>query len=294
MNSTGHSNVSATFIILRRVSESWSWRVNIVKEEHVSVLGEFMQNAAHCALSIVLVGSQAEGGALDNSDIDLIIIAQDERDAEEARRLENWLNKPHDRPVLDCKVYTQKEFMAAKGGRENRFLWTSLRNGRVLSGRDITREVKLLPQSVVDDAWSSVKNVEESRDSLSAMVKFTGSCYYMFDALTTVYFIEKHVLHSIDARTRKADFIRTLLGDQFEKARERYYWVARHVETKTGAGVLRVSGSIDRRYGKKEYTALLHACNDVLDYVTAGLRRIMDWAESPSDSSSFKIRGGAE
>lgn len=150
-----------------------------------TVVQKLLLAAKDLSASVVLVGSHAVQRAHEGSDIDLIVVAKGDREAEVIRVIANKLNRAHVRDTLDCKVYTEKEFSQAKSGRENRFLWTCLTNGRVLSGRDITREVKLLPGMVKDAFWTHVQYVEEACDKLAERVQFTGSCFRIYDALVT-------------------------------------------------------------------------------------------------------------
>ncbi len=216
----------------------------------------FLSRVRESTLSIILVGSQTEGMADEGSDIDLIVVTSHEKEAREVRRISSDLNRAYSRPILDCKVYTEKEFQSERSGKENLFLWTALRNGSAISGRDITRTVKLLPEELSNKVWRHIQVVEDACDKLEARVEFTGCCFHIYDALATCYFINKHILHIFDSSTKKQDFIMSTLGERYVNARERYYWVARHVKTNASPKQLRISKSVDQSYRRSDYASM--------------------------------------
>jgi len=250
-----------------------------VEPAHTDLIQRFMLGAKDLSVSIVLVGSHAIRRAHEGSDVDLIVIAKGGREAEAIRTVADRLSRTGIRQVLDCKVYTELEFSRAKSGRENRFLWTCLVNGKVLSGRDITREVKLLPRVVKDSYWVHVQEVEDACDRLSAGVQFTGSCYHIYDALVTTYFVERFILNVTGPALTKGDFVHSYLGDQHEKAHERYYWVAGHIRTDT-FNTLRVAASVDNRFGRKDYARMYEKGLSILRLLRTMSARLTEWADS--------------
>lgn len=190
-----------------------------------TMLDEFVSIAADSATSIVLVGSHALGNAHENSDIDLIVLTNHQRGVENIQEIEKKLNRSGSRPVIDCKVYTKSEFSSARTGLENRFLWTCLSNGKVLFGEDITKSIQLSLQYVCELYWKHIQDVENVCRNLEAGVQYTGSCYSLYDALSTTYFIDRYILHSIKVDMNKEAFIKSQLGNEFSKVRERYYWI---------------------------------------------------------------------
>lgn len=250
-----------------------------MESAHTDLIQRFMLGAKDLSVSIVLVGSHATRRAHEESDVDLIVIAKGGREAEVIRAVADGLNKTGIRQVLDCKVYTELELSKAKSGRENRFLWTCLVNGKVLSGRDITREVKLLPRVVKDSYWVHMQEVEDACDRLSAGVQFTGSCYHIYDALVTTYFIERFILNATDSALTKGDFVHSYLGNQHEKARERYYWVTKHIRADT-PNTLRVATSVDRMFGRKDYTRMYEKGLPILRLLRTMSARVSEWADS--------------
>jgi len=233
-------------------------------------------------LSIILVGSQAEGMADEGSDIDLIVVTSHEKESREVHRISSDLNKAYSRPILDCKVYTEKEFQSERSGKENLFLWTAFRNGSAISGRDITKAVKLLPESVSNKVWRHIQAVEDTCDKLEARVEFTGCCYCIYDALATLYFISKHILHTIDSFTKKQDFIMSTLGERYAKARERYYWVTRHVKTNAFPKQLRIPKSVDQSYRRSDYAGMHKKGLNTLELLHDTFLRIKKFLENPS------------
>jgi len=261
--------------------ENVFWFGDAISMEPVcsTVVQKFLLAAKDLLASVVLVGSHAVRRAREGSDIDLIVIARGDREAEAIRVIADRLNRGRIRPVLDCKVYTEREFLQAKSGRENRFLWTCLVNGKVLSGRDITHEVRLLPGLVKDAFWTHVQYVEDACDKLREHVQFTGSCFRIYDALATTYFVERFILNVTSPNLSKEDFVQSYLGHQYEKVRDRYYWVMRHIRS-NAVDTLRVPASADRKFGREEYTRVRGRGLAVLRLLHTRSRQVTEWGDS--------------
>ncbi|MHA2025651.1 MAG: nucleotidyltransferase domain-containing protein [Candidatus Thorarchaeota archaeon] len=230
-----------------------------------AILGKFVTTAADIAVSIILVGSYAIGNAHENSDIDLIVLTKNQKDAELILTIQKELNKSESRPVIDCKVYTELEFSSVKSGPENRFLWTCLSNGKVLFGEDITETVCLISQQVCESYWKHIQNMEDVCRNLDANVKYTGSCYFIYDALSTTYFVDRFILYPTEVHTNKEEFIKSFLGREFLRTRERYYWIANQIETENSRKRLRIPKAVDRRFNSSDYKEMYEKAINIIE-----------------------------
>ena len=252
--------------------------VDLMHGTSKKILEKFVSNAADSAMSIVLVGSHALGNAHEDSDIDLIALTKHQRDVEIIQNIGKELNKSESRPVIDCKVYTEKEFSNARAGLENRFLWTCISNGRVLFGEDIT-DIQLIPQRVSESYWTHVQSVENACGNLEAGAQYTGSCYSLYDALSTTYFVDRFIFHSFKDGINKEEFIKSQLGSEFSKARERYYWIVGRIETVSSLISLRIPTGVDRKFKRRDYKLMHGRALDVLEVLQDRYKKIKYWSE---------------
>jgi predicted nucleotidyltransferase len=243
------------------------------------ILDEFLTVAGEHLVSVVLVGSHATGQAQKNSDIDLIVIAEDECATKVFREIVEGFDRSGLRPLLDCKVYTEEEFGRAKSGHENRFLWTCLIDGKVVWGKDISKEVQLNPKLVSDSYWQHIRGVEEACSNLQSGVRYTSSAYHLYDALNTTYFVEKFILHSIEGNIHKEGFIRQKLGGEFVQARDRYYWVMHHAGATRPSSRLQIPTAVDKKFKRSDYERMHDAARNVLELVHVKHKEIGNWME---------------
>lgn len=246
------------------------------------ILEKFVNSAADSAISIVLVGSYALGNAHEDSDIDLIVLTKHQKDAEVIQNIGKDLNRAESRPVVDCKVYTESEFSGARTGLENRFLWTCLSNGKVLFGEDITKTIQLAPHCVSESYWQCVQSVNDACTHLGAGVQYTGSCFFLYDSLSTTYFVDRFIFRSVEDGLRKDDFIRSKLASEFSRARERYYWIVSRKDHTKSQSSLRVPTSVDRRFKRSDYERMHEKAVGVLRLVQDKYREVKKWSESVS------------
>jgi hypothetical protein len=254
-------------------------KVDLMQGAQKKVLEEFITNAADLAISILLVGSHALDIAHEDSDIDLIVIAKQERDVEIIQEIGKKLNTSVSRPDIDCKVYTESEFSSIRTGRENRFLWTCVSNGKVLFGEDITETIQLVPQRVSESYWTHVQSVEDACRNLDAGVQYTGSCHSLYDALSTSYFVDRFIFQSIKDGMNKEEFIKSHLRNEFSRVRERYYWIVGRIETANSQDRLRIPVGVDRKFKESDYRRMHLRALDVLDVVQDQYKKIMHWSE---------------
>lgn len=253
--------------------------VIMFSESLKSTLEKFVAGTTDSAISIVLVGSHALGIAHEESDIDLIVLTKQRKDVEIIHIIGKELNSSGPRPVIDCKVYTESEFSRARAGLDNRFLWTCLSNGKVLFGQDITKTVQLIPQRVSESYWKHIQDVEEGLRNLDVGVQYTGSCYSIYDALSTTYFVERFILHSIKGNMNKEEFIKMQLQTEYSKARERYYWVISHIEKANSERKLRIPAGVDRRFNRSDYKLMHSKVVDFLEILQNRYKNIKNWSE---------------
>ncbi len=243
------------------------------------LIKRFVSTASEFSLSIMLVGSQAMGLAHDDSDIDLIVITKGHEEVAQVLQIAENLESESERPLLDCKVYTEEVFNKAKSSIENRFIWTCIYTGKMLYGRDITKIIQIKPQYVIEEYWVHVQSTEQAVSNLESNLQFTGSCYHLYAVLGTTYFIHSLILSSIDRTYKKENFIASVLGDEFSRVRERYYWVVNHLDEKVIQTTVRIPSNIDNHYKKRDYVSILEKSDEVLRIARETYRQVAQWAE---------------
>jgi predicted nucleotidyltransferase len=243
------------------------------------ILEKFITSAADSVISIVLVGSQATGNDHDDSDIDLIVLTKHKKDVDVIHNIGIDLNRSESRPVIDCKVYSESEFSSARTGLENRFLWTCITNGKVLYGEDIIDTIQLVPQLVSESYWMQVQSVENACINLDSGVQYTGSCFYLYDALSSTYFVDRYIFRLTSNGKNKEEFIKSKLRSEFSKARERYYWVVDCIDTVNSQNKLRIPVSVDRKFKQNDYKQMYARSIDILELVQNRYKEINNWSE---------------
>jgi hypothetical protein len=219
------------------------------------------------------------GLAHDDSDIDLIVISKGHGEAAQVLKISEEMESERERPLLDCKVFTEEAFKKAKSSIENRVIWTCICTGKMLFGRDITKSVQLIPQYVIEEYWVHVQGVEQAVSNLESNLQFTGSCYRLYAALSTTYFIHSLILSLIDRTYKKENFIASVLGNKFSRVRERYYWVVNHLDEKVVQTTVRIPSNVDNRFKKRDYVSVQGKSDDVLRIARETYRRVVQWAE---------------
>ncbi|MHA1136808.1 MAG: nucleotidyltransferase family protein [Candidatus Thorarchaeota archaeon] len=244
------------------------------------LLDKFLKSVTDLSISIVLTGSQAEGTAGEDSDIDLIVVTETTDIAEKIRRAVNDFTVHSERAILDCKVYSREDLLVPKSTPERFFIWTCLHKGRVLHGKDIIEDIKLSPQIAVDSLWGCIQNIQDACDMLDIGVKFTGACYHLYSALATAFFVEKDVLDSPIPYVTKDTYIRSCLGDEFLKARERYHWVSRRIEYGITQQTLKIPKSVDKKFSWMDYANMHEKALLSVRLLEDLYKRLMSWSES--------------
>ena len=215
--------------------------------------------------SIILVGSNVTGSTSSESDIDLIIIVKDEESAKSVKKITRVVQNSNDRHSLDCKIYTEQEFVKAKTGRDHFFLWSAFKNSRTLHGCDSWTNIKLIPSKVTSILWNCIREIENATVLIEMRAQFTGVCFKLYSSLKTVYFGEVCFMKMNDSR--KSAFIQEILGDQYRICLNRYKWVAGQLEDHS-TEKLKVPSNIDRRYRDSDYKKLEGICKSASEFVS--------------------------
>jgi len=236
---------------------------------------------AHCdsAQSIILTGSHAMDESTSSSDIDFIAIVNGTNSAERIRRSISKRSAKGNRPLLDVKVYTEEEFRKAKSGKEHLFLWTSLTGGETLCGEDITQSITLNKRRLVDTVWKELQGVVDCVDKLEMRTHFTGCCFTLYQALATIYFVQKFVLEQ-SGHPSKSVFMRDMLGDAHDLVRDRYYYVANRTEESELTQDVSIPTSADRKFDEADYSLVQQKCEEAVSNLRKNYSKIAKWTES--------------
>jgi hypothetical protein len=224
-----------------------------------------------------LVGSYAYGEARSDSDIDLLVITQDVESAERVKNSIDALQSDSPGNSIDCKVYTEKGFAAAKSGKEHLFLWAALSKGELLCGEDIRDGIKLNPTLITESIWHLIDELSSCRDSLKNRSQFTGCCYYIYYSLVTSYFLDRFILQFNHNCQPKVDFMRERLLNTYDIIKDRYQWVIDHVTNPEVSCTIKIPKATDRKFSEKQYLEILNICKSTLEYLQNVYSRTTKW-----------------
>ena len=122
--------------------------------------------------------------------------------------------------------------------------------------------------------------VEKACSNLAELIQYTGSCYAIYQALCTTYFIDKFIFDSIKENQPKNDFLKSALGSEFKKARDRYYWVIQHIDFSDFPRTLKIHRRVDMKYKKDDYEKMYEKGIQTLNLTKDKFKQITKWAES--------------
>ena len=88
---------------------------------------------------------------------------------------------------------------------------------------------------------------------MAELTQYTGSCYAIYQALCITYFIDKFIFDSIKENQPKNDFLKSVFGSEFKKARDRYYWVIQHIDFSDFPKTLKIHRRVDMKFKKEDY-----------------------------------------
>lgn len=104
---------------------------------------------------------------------------------------------------------------------------------------------------------------------LENRIRFSGSCYYIFEAIKTSYFVERYVTDSLDYSNLLKDiYIQNLLQKDYNIIRKRYYEIVQDVENKEGFLLVKIANSHDKDTRKEEYIGLQRKIGGVVSLVS--------------------------
>ncbi len=226
-------------------------------------LYSFIEQALLLCKSIILVGSWAKGCETSDSDIDLVIITDDDVSISQVRKIVQLHNCKTSENSFDCKIYSEAEYMKAKVGKDNFFLWSALKDYEILHGPESWTQVKLIPNMATSLLWKCIEDLEESCRLLDARAEFTGCCFRIFSSLKTIFFAEQLLLDKKIGQ--KEAYLRSILSNKYSVACDRYKWVSMHLADST-RDIIRVPASIDRQYRENDYKQMYGSGTNALSF----------------------------
>ena len=227
---------------------------------------------------MTVFGSKALEISTAQSDTDLIIIAIDNAAVNQIQEVLENQNDSSVRPELDCKIYTEEEFLRDKESKGNFFLWTAFMNSRVLLGEDISSKVKMNPSLVRNINWNSLEDLENACSNFESNNQFTGSCFSFYSSLTTLYFAEKYLLHVGKMKLTKDEYLKRRTGNHYNLIRQKYYWVAKKWRVKTSE-IVRIPRKIDSKFSVKDYAGLHEVASRAVEYYHTKIAAIVESLE---------------
>lgn len=231
--------------------------------------------------SVTLVGSYVVNETVSDSDIDLIIIGTPSNKIRKLMLKTNLHTTGNNRPRIDLKILTQQDFLIKKSKMENFFFWTCSQNRRVLYGVDILEKLELNCQSVDNLIWYHVERLQESLEWLERESRYSGSCYYIYEYLTTSYFLERFVFESKKGKSqKKSEYIESNLDHQYEIIKQKNYAVLKKESSFGISGVTKIRHEIDKAMSTDDYYELQLINEKVLSDAEDTKKRFGNWLNS--------------
>jgi predicted nucleotidyltransferase len=210
--------------------------------------------------SIYLVGSWARGESTPSSDIDILIITEDQITKNELskqiqRKLLSELRK-----LIDVKILTSRELHEAYYSLYHFLIWVYFREGIVLFGKSMVNQYPIiwdLLRNVVSDTQT---HLEESRLYLENKHRYSQACVVIWNSVNTFYFIDRYLLHRDQEHPNKQSAIQMRLKKMYRKIKGIYSDISMRINNDfplSLGGVLRYPEKIDRKYSSQEYDILL-------------------------------------
>jgi len=158
--------------------------------------------------SIMLTGSWARGDHHGWSDVDIIVITNDKTKEHVQRILTRHKRSAGfiggNRPWLDIKLFSREEFIKLSNGPMNPFLFSCLKDGKIIYGKDFSKEIVLKPSVLLDNIDSCFQMIDEAIDLIKKKKMFPIICYFLYSCLRTFY----HIDRIIDESRTSLDFER--------------------------------------------------------------------------------------
>jgi len=247
------------------------------------IVEELRKQVPQNIISLIITGSIVNSSANEESDVDFIFVVTDDTQKKKVAQIVNNVQRLARSIRIDCKIYTEKEFILAKGGRDHFFLWSSFVKSRILQGQDLRGQVQLKLHLVRDILRDSLSMLEDASLSLSDEMHLTGSCMTIFSALAASFFIELYILDSIGQSKTKREYLKSILGEGYQLVSERYQWVRDHVPDTQSTGKFKIPSKADRSFSKADYR-LIH---DSAEMVLGIIKRVEQAVSRILENNSF-------
>jgi hypothetical protein len=232
------------------------------------------------ATSIMLVGSHVENTYHDQSDVDFIIVCDGSDERRQIKKVLPSRALMNGRPSLDYKVFTEDEYNKAKTSEKHFFLWSCMQHAICLHGKDISKDIKLSLNLVVDNLWNLIRQTEEVHRLLDLQVHFSGCCFHLYGAASTMYFVKKDILKDGSSSVAKEAFIQTTFGKQYSVVRSRYYRLSSKIDLDSEKP-LRIKSKDDCGIGPEAYEKM----KEKTEMVLMALREVVERVQEKSDET---------
>lgn len=243
----------------------------------------FMPIALEFSISIILTGSFARSTASSESDVDILVVVQEEKSRKRLRRALNreQLGQVYQKRVADVKILTKSELMEQAEGTHNFIAWSLLDGSLLLYGEDLRESVKLEPVQLGRLTAGMLDRLNETHQMLEYGTGFQGACMTVVDILNTLYFIQKKIVLKSDTAKSRHRFLQDALGPMVDILLQVYRSSQERLPSFSGLGpVARFRRSHDRRYTTEQYKELL-GCVQTVERMTRTIyAMVQDWLDA--------------
>lgn len=257
--------------------------LNLFPEHVRSPLQKLFEIVKESCVSIMLTGSWIRGSAHRDSDIDLFFITKNDLKAKkrvksivaeygkQAGLIEGY------RPRLDCKVYTEHELMNLAHSNRNFYFFSCFSGGKTIYGRDMTQEIKLLPDKMLNNLKRQIEQIESVINLLNRGFMPRMVCFHLFFALKTFYFVEQFLMgEESSVEARKKLYIK-MFGSIWRYVKREAYKAMREAGSNDFEMHIKVKIRVGVKISEAKRKKLREAADKILKYGNEVYKRSIAW-----------------
>jgi len=266
-----------------RTSSQSNWRVIVeslgLPDRYVAVIRAILSEGPQLEFETVLIsGSWAAGEAKRDSDFDLVIVTLDKSGKNKVIEFVRPLLEASrgNQSKVDIKILTKPELSRAWNDPHHLVIWTYLRNGVVLKGKNLADEFPLRPEKVRETLGKFLSDTSDILNLLEMRVRFSSACVTLMNALNSFYFTERYILHDGCHPQAKRDVLHAYFGNLYTTVNDIYYQTTRLIRNKFDlGGSVSIPVKSDKRTDPKDYDELMLCCERIQQYGHSVYRKLV-------------------
>ncbi len=238
-----------------------------VLHRDVSRVTEILRPLFELSSSVYLTGSYANSEKGPGSDIDLLIVttSQTNTEAYESQLQDVFRASELKEIAVDARIYSQDTLRNDLAGVNHFLLWSSLANGILLYGEEITVKLEVLNVYQSMKAW--LNRLDETGSFLEMRIHYSACCYDLYSALVWFYFIKRYLVANEKEMRTKTEILEAHFDSCLKSVSRNYEKLARQYrEMSKGKRVMRIRDDGPGMAFEKEFGCLLDSWKSIYAY----------------------------